>query len=611
MPLATPDIIQIRDTLVRNANGRVTEGKKAKLTTVDVTLGALSSALRAFKDWNDVTSADLLGFCTSRSRRDCIRRALRAWLGEAEAQRRWADFFRQRQVRSSPGDNPKDPTQGTTLPVEVLRRPDGDGIRELFGLLYDRLIRKTTMRTTMTLRVNMSFIYGFVFGTPHSLAPELVKLSVKVEDIKQHLKTFTHDAVVKAYASYRDNSSRLSKKKVGLAALCQHAHLISVVFCDLLKAFTLRVVPEDFGIIVPRRKRKRGADDDNSKRSDDGRSSTGLSSTSTTRRLIVNRSEAWVKKKRDAPEVHCFNEYEVKALYLACRSDLECLLLTALFTTGMRIGGFCLMKRKGTVIGNSGCIGKILYTTEKGNVSKTYVVTPVLQMLMQKWVADGNAGEKYMFTKRRGGSDPLSTGEARWIFKDVAKRAGLSGEHVKPHTTRHTVAWTLHALGNDIGDIAKFVGHKTPDVTSTVYIAMDDAVRFTTMNIPWTGVNPAQAKAALRAEAMGLASAMASPFGSLDRKTFPILEDILNPSTSQVVRAVASSIASVNSPSVTVDNSVADRHAQEKEERRKKKREIDERLLALLERTSRSNEQERESIRQIQTQLQGGKPSNV
>ena len=56
----------------------------------------------------------------------------------------------------------------------------------------------------------------------------------------------------------------------------------------------------------------------------------------------------------------------------------------------------------------------------------------------------------------------------------LPRRAGISGTHVHPHTTRHTVAWTLGALGNEVHLVADFVGHKSPQVTNDVYIDVHD-----------------------------------------------------------------------------------------------------------------------------------------
>lgn len=69
----------------------------------------------------------------------------------------------------------------------------------------------------------------------------------------------------------------------------------------------------------------------------------------------------------------------------------------------------------------------------------------------------------------------MNTRAVRAAFMTVALRAGVSGPHVKPHTTRHTVAWTLSALGNKLEQIADFVGHRSMQVTKDVYIAMESA----------------------------------------------------------------------------------------------------------------------------------------
>lgn len=595
---------------------------QTKLTTVEVTMNALAAANRAIKDWNTVIGTDLLAICPTRSRLDCLRRALRIWLGEALAKNQWPEFFAHKHARLIDAKNPKTPTQRSTLPPEVLRLSDDDGLRMLFEKLYKRFKDHTSMRTTMTMRVNMSFIYGFLFRGKGSLLPDVGGRSY--DELIQTLKAFTHKDIVTAYEKYRDSGSRLKCGAISLGALSQHMYLVSLIFCDFLKAFSRRVKTSDFGIVDNKKrgaKRKRsqatGKYTNAETESTDGSTSAGLSIGLDRGEPLVNKAEKWKKETSNGAKIHCFAEPEVKKLYLACETDFEKIMLTMLFTTGMRIGGFCLTKLEGLIRENSGEINDVLLTTEKGNHSQDYDVATQLRPLLSKWIAEGRSGEHYLFTKKRNSLEPMSTREARRIFKKVASRAGITGKHVKPHTTRHTVAWTLHALGHSIAEVAFFVGHKCPNVTSEVYVAMDKARTRNMMTIPWMNKDPEEEKAKLMAEALALAGALAGPFGSADGKTFPKYckqKGHTKPAASLRVRFQNSDQTSGSSATVNVDEAEHERvveasvsRADAKAQRRSRKEEMDKRLFGVLENSEKSNQMAQQNLQAILEKLNGQK----
>lgn len=75
----------------------------------------------------------------------------------------------------------------------------------------------------------------------------------------------------------------------------------------------------------------------------------------------------------------------------------------------------------------------------------------------------------YLFPSDRNASEPVS---ARFIWSKcrvVFERCGLSGDHVHPHTFRHTVVQILYMRGRSFEQIAKWIGHSNPSITSGVY----------------------------------------------------------------------------------------------------------------------------------------------
>lgn len=185
-------------------------------TTADVTAAALRGACDRVADWSVVTGPELLRGCRSRPVLDCLRRGLRTWLGAAEAHRRWPELFRRPNARPVPSPasataNPKTPTVEGVLPPAVLARPPTDPVRRVCERLYTRLLRRGGMRTTATLRAALSFLYGFLFATPHSLVPpDATVLQLADEEaLVSHLHALDHATVVRAYTAYRDAATRL------------------------------------------------------------------------------------------------------------------------------------------------------------------------------------------------------------------------------------------------------------------------------------------------------------------------------------------------------------------------------------------------------------------
>lgn len=538
------------------------------------TAAATVSKIRALTDrgvvWDTVTGSALLATCPNQTQRTRLRRALVVLHGAPEAHRRWPELFSRFGTRPrAPPGAPKTPTLESTLPVPVLRMAAGHPVRVLMEKLYRRLVKRGGMRTALTYRVALSFLHGFLFATPCSLLPEPPDTP---EELLSRLRALSHEEVVRAYAAYRDNGARGMHAVVTLDALCNQLRLVSLLFCDVLKAFKRRVDPADFGILVPRRRCK-GAQDD--------AGSTQASTQSTFSTLgedgpVVDRSTGWVRLgPGEGPRVHCFNASEVRALYLACDTAFERLLVACLCTTAMRIGGLCLCERPAVVEA-----GASLRTLEKGNRTKDYPLAPSVAALLPGWFEDGQAGPRYLFPATPGGLYPLPTHAARRAFMAVATRAGLSGSHVKPHTTRHTVAWTLSALGNKLEHIADFVGHRSTQVTNDVYIAMQEAEKRHRMDIPWLNTDAASAQERLQATALELASALAGPFASADGRTFPKYQ---RPTPSRTATQVRFTVPEAVHDEVTTQSVArAERKASKKakkEERRAKGQDLMKRSL--------------------------------
>jgi integrase len=547
-------------------------------SVVDVTVTTLGGLGRDGVDWETVDGADLVRRCVGRPERlHRLRRGLLHAFPDGVAQRRWPEVYRRVGSRGVPGENVKMPTLENVLPKGLLTRQIDDPMRALFELLFRKLCRRGGMRVASSFRVNLSFLYGFLCATPASLWPDAH--TVSGEELQRRVRDLTHEGLVRAYDRYRQESSRVDRN-LSLQALCTQLSFLNVVFRDVFKVVRRPLHATDFGILTPSRKRKRLGEAASVSTVGNSTMSSALSAFHEEAPIVDRSATGWLCEPKKST-VHCFNAAETRKLYLACETDLERLLISALFTTGMRIGGFCLALRAGAILGHPPApvvVGPLLTTNEKGNVVREYAIARGLACLLPAWVATGGCGERYLFPGTAGGERPMDTRRARAVFMGLAGRAGLTGSHVKPHTTRHTVFWTLSALGNKLEEVADFAGHRSPAVTNKVYIAMEEAVKRSRMNIPWLETDGRTGTERLQDVALELAGAIAGPFASEDRRTFPDYRR-LNDRPQQRPRVV------VVDPPPDLDKShhraVADasvQRAERKAEKRAKKQEFKETL---------------------------------
>jgi integrase/recombinase XerD len=105
----------------------------------------------------------------------------------------------------------------------------------------------------------------------------------------------------------------------------------------------------------------------------------------------------------------------------------------------------------------------------KGGKGREVPIRRELMQLLRLHVGARRAGP--LFASRQRGSGPVSHMLTRrrvgQIAREVARAAGLT-KRVYPHLLRHTVATRLLALGMDITDLQRFLGHESI-VTTRLY----------------------------------------------------------------------------------------------------------------------------------------------
>jgi integrase len=84
---------------------------------------------------------------------------------------------------------------------------------------------------------------------------------------------------------------------------------------------------------------------------------------------------------------------------------------------------------------------------------------------------DGRAASAWLFTAPRGGVLDLPNWNRR-VFAPAARRAGLAGRGLTPHSLRHTAASLAIAAGADVKVVQTMLGHKDAAMTLNVYAGL-------------------------------------------------------------------------------------------------------------------------------------------
>ena len=79
----------------------------------------------------------------------------------------------------------------------------------------------------------------------------------------------------------------------------------------------------------------------------------------------------------------------------------------------------------------------------------------------------------------------LTTACIRNIFSRICKKAGVVGDHVHPHSMRHSFAHMLLDSGNSTETVSKIMGHSDSSTTSKFYLKESGLEASEKANIPW------------------------------------------------------------------------------------------------------------------------------
>ena len=189
-----------------------------------------------------------------------------------------------------------------------------------------------------------------------------------------------------------------------------------------------------------------------------------------------------------AEAASAFTPAEVRALLSAAVGTCERLIVWLFLTTGLRIGGLARLRTGPGPYRWGREVPRTAPTVEKNGAERVVPIGATGRILvahwyrMDRWTAEPSP---YLFPGRdNGGAAGAST---RWIWKvcrRVFTRTGLDRGH--PHTFRHTFVHYMYMCGASFEAIAKFVGHRSPAITSGVYCRLRQAdIESATVGLPW------------------------------------------------------------------------------------------------------------------------------
>lgn len=176
-----------------------------------------------------------------------------------------------------------------------------------------------------------------------------------------------------------------------------------------------------------------------------------------------------------APEpAFAFAPAEVRRIVAAAVGTAERLVVWLFLTTGMRIGGLARLRTGPGPYRWGREVPRTAATIEKNGSERVVPLGAAGRILIARWYREDRRAappSAFLFPGRGGADRGAST---RWIWQlcgRVFARAGLDADrgHAHPHTFRHTFIHYMYMSGATFEQIAKFVGHRSPAVTSGVY----------------------------------------------------------------------------------------------------------------------------------------------
>ena len=325
----------------------------------------------------------------------------------------------------------------TIFVPEIAKLSDDDETYKLYYFLYTQILAYTKQKSKLSIKKTISVWYNIL--------KELKLENYDTVDTKrEYLKTIVKEQIIEIYNNYLSNKNQSKIYK------SNEQFLINLLFVKILKTFTENIEFEDSS--------------------------------------FVNNYEEDIDNDEDGDK-HRFTVKEIEAIKANCITTFDNLFFYLLFTTGMRIGGLCNIKIK-NIANNENNIWKILEigrTIEKGKKVRSFPISHLVTPYLIKWLSEEKilTESPYLFPSKTIIDKPLSTNTFRIRFKEICKNANIIGEHAHIHSIRHTVAFMMCEMGNDIDRVSKFLGHSSSKITREFYVKDSCEENMQKLEVPW------------------------------------------------------------------------------------------------------------------------------
>ena len=176
------------------------------------------------------------------------------------------------------------------------------------------------------------------------------------------------------------------------------------------------------------------------------------------------------KEKRGTPARLTLEE-ELRFIDQAyAQGGLTGLMMQTLLETGTRVSEFTALRVEDVSLRER----IIVIESGKGGKRREVPIRPELARLLAMHIGKRRAGSLFISRQQRQGSAMRVYTRQRigQIVRSIAQQVGIR-KRLYPHLLRHTVATRLLALGMDITDVQKYLGHD--DISSTRIYAETNA----------------------------------------------------------------------------------------------------------------------------------------
>lgn len=154
------------------------------------------------------------------------------------------------------------------------------------------------------------------------------------------------------------------------------------------------------------------------------------------------------------------SEEVMESMRMGCKLDIEFALVELFFSSGCRLEELHQLDRSSL---NWSTLSFL--TIGKGDKERECMFSTRAKLYVQKYLATRNDDNTALFATQRRPIRRMSKAQVQYIFKRIAKRAGVRLDLISPHKFRHTFAVRLMDNGAPLEVIQSLLGHQKAETT--------------------------------------------------------------------------------------------------------------------------------------------------